>query len=89
MFMPYYSNELTQSGSIFWFCALAGSGMFLIQFIINVFGIADHDNFDSSDPVSDHANHDSRRCQKTQMAINADDHWISDDVWMDSHHMPK
>lgn len=26
----------------FWFCALAGSGMFLIQFIINIFGMS-HD----------------------------------------------
>lgn len=59
-----YFNELIKSGSIFWFCALAGSGMFLIQFIINIFGIADHDNFDTSDVVSDNAGHDSADARK-------------------------
>ncbi len=48
-----YFNELIRSGSIFWFCALAGSGMFLIQFIINIFGVGDHDSFDTSDISSD------------------------------------
>ena len=48
-----YFNELIKSGSIFWFCALSGSGMFLIQFIINIFGISDHDSFDTSDVASD------------------------------------
>jgi hypothetical protein len=52
-----YFNELIRSGSIFWFCALAGSGMFLIQFIINIFGMGDHDSFDASDISSD-TNHD-------------------------------
>lgn len=54
--MIYYINyieELIRSGSVFWFCALSGSGMFLIQFIINVFGMGDHDNFDTSDVSSD------------------------------------
>lgn len=57
--MFYYSNyiiELIRSGSIFWFCALAGSGMFLIQFIINLFGYIDQNNFDvneSPDTSSD------------------------------------
>ncbi len=48
--MFYYINyfsELIKSGSIFWFCALAGSGMFIIQFMINIFGIGDHDSFDT------------------------------------------
>lgn len=45
--MFYYINELIKSGSIFWFCALAGSGMFFIQFIINIFGGNDKDNFDA------------------------------------------
>lgn len=44
-----YFNEFIKSGSLFWFCALAGSGMFLIQFAINIFGIADHDSFDAAD----------------------------------------
>ncbi len=48
-----YLNELVRSGSIFWFCALAGSGMFLIQFIINIFGMGNHDSFDSSNVSSD------------------------------------
>lgn len=54
--MFYYVNyfiELIKSGSIFWFCALAGSGMFFIQFVINILGVADHDSFDVSDVVSD------------------------------------
>jgi hypothetical protein len=51
--MIYYFNELIRSGSIFWFCALAGSGMLLIQFIINIFGVGDHDSFDISDISSD------------------------------------
>lgn len=59
-----YSNELIKSGSIFWFCALAGSGMFLIQFIINIFGIADHDNFNTSDVVSDNSGHDPADARK-------------------------
>lgn len=55
MFYYYinYFNELIRLGSIFWFCALAGSGMFLIQFIINIFGMGDHDTFDTSDISSD------------------------------------
>lgn len=43
-----YFNELIKSGSIFWFCALSGSGMLLIQFIINIFGVSDNDSFDDS-----------------------------------------
>lgn len=44
-----YFNELLRSGSVFWFSALAGTGIFIIQFIINIFGGADQDNFDSGD----------------------------------------
>lgn len=54
--MFYYINyfsELMKSGSIFWFCALAGSGMFIIQFMINIFGIGDHDSFDTCEVVTD------------------------------------
>lgn len=39
--------EFLQSGSPFWFCALAGTGMFIIQFLMNLFGGMDHDGFDS------------------------------------------
>jgi len=44
-----YFNDLIKSGSVFWFCALAGSGMFLIQFILNILGGSDQDNFDAGD----------------------------------------
>jgi hypothetical protein len=57
-----YFNDLIKSGSVFWFCALAGSGMFFIQFIINVFGGTDQDSFDvgeTTDTSSDAA--DARR----------------------------
>lgn len=53
MYYYNYFNELIGSDSIFWFCALAGSGMLFIQFIINIFGIVDHDSFDTSDISSD------------------------------------
>jgi len=62
-----YFNELIRSGTIFWFCALAGSGMFLIQFITNIFGVVDHDNFDVSEAVSDNVHdtsHDSSDIRK-------------------------
>lgn len=55
--MIYYFNELVQSGSIFWFCALAGTGMFLLQFIVNFFGMGDLDNFDGGDLPSDTIHH--------------------------------
>lgn len=55
---------LIKLDSIFWFCALAGSGMFFVQFIMNIFGVADHDNFDASDVVSDHAAYDSADVRK-------------------------
>src|SRR5579862_1233725 len=51
--MFYYINELIKSGSVFWTCALVGSGIFFIQFLINIFGIADHDSLDASDALSD------------------------------------
>ena len=47
-YIDYY-NDLIKSDSIYWFCALSGSGMFLIQFIINIFGFTDQDNFDVVD----------------------------------------
>jgi membrane protein implicated in regulation of membrane protease activity len=42
----YFIDQL-QSGSIFWFCALAGSGMFVIQLLINLFVGTDPNNFDA------------------------------------------
>lgn len=65
--MFYYFNELIKSESIFWFCALSGSGMLLIQLIINMFGISDHDSFDTGDVASDSiddAGHDSVDAKK-------------------------
>jgi membrane protein implicated in regulation of membrane protease activity len=44
-----YISELIKSGTLFWFCALAGSGMFLIQLIVNMFGMGNGDSFDTSD----------------------------------------
>jgi hypothetical protein len=41
--------QLLQTGSIFWFCALTGTGMFLIQSVINLFGISDYDSLEPSD----------------------------------------
>lgn len=46
----FYDNlnfkELINVDSIYWFCALVGSGMFLIQFMLNLFGMAGHDSID-------------------------------------------
>lgn len=39
-------NELVAKSPIFWFCALAGSGMFVIQFILNFFGANNSDDID-------------------------------------------
>lgn len=50
--MFYHFNELIKSGSVFWFCALTGSGMFFIQFIINIFSGTNHDNFDAGDTTN-------------------------------------
>lgn len=48
-----YFKKIIGSGSFFWFCAMAGLGMFLIQFIINIFCLGNPDNFDISDVSSD------------------------------------
>ena len=50
-----YFDALIKADSLFWFCALAGSGMFGIQFLINLFGFADHNSFDTNGAVSDNA----------------------------------
>lgn len=46
-----YFNDLIKSGSVFWFCAFTGSGMFFIQFIINIFGGTNQDNLDVGDSI--------------------------------------
>ncbi len=43
--MNSFFQDLITSDSFYWFCALAGSGMFFIQFIINLFGLSDQDDF--------------------------------------------
>jgi membrane protein implicated in regulation of membrane protease activity len=53
-----YFNELVKSGSFFWFCALSGTGMLIIQFVINIFGGTGQDNIDvgeTSDAGNDSA----------------------------------
>ncbi len=58
-----YFDELIKSGSLFWFCALAGSGMFFIQFVINILGVGDHDSLDAGEAFTDdgHSHTDARR----------------------------
>ncbi len=56
-----YFNDLIKSGSFFWFCALTGSGMFFIQFIINILGVTDQDSFDVSDAIISDNVHDAGR----------------------------
>lgn len=42
-------NDIVREDSIFWFCALSGTGLFVIQFILNLFGGDTHDNIDDVD----------------------------------------
>jgi hypothetical protein len=57
-----YFNELIKSGSFSWFCALTGSGMFFIQFIINIFSNTDQNNFDIADSTdSSNGSEDARK----------------------------
>lgn len=51
LYVNYFAN-LVRSGSVFWFCALAGSGMFLVQFLINLFSVSDQHSF-AVDGISD------------------------------------
>ncbi|MBA3238773.1 MAG: hypothetical protein H0T62_10575 [Parachlamydiaceae bacterium] len=44
-----FLSELIKANSIFWFCALVGTGMFCLQFIISVFAGVDQDSFGISD----------------------------------------
>jgi hypothetical protein len=52
LLMFHYITELIKSDSIFWICALVGSGIFFIQFLVNIFGIADHDSLDANGALS-------------------------------------
>lgn len=47
--MLYYFNEIIVSGSFFWICALVGTGMFFIQFIINLVFVGDLEHLDGGD----------------------------------------
>lgn len=57
-----YFNDIIRSGSIFWFCALAGSGMFFFQFVISFFSTIDQSNFDSGNTID--TNSDSSDIRK-------------------------
>lgn len=62
-----YINEIIQSGSFFWFCAISGTSMFLIQFLTNIFFTFDYESFDAGDVISDNidaTNHDSADARK-------------------------
>ncbi|HEV8052856.1 MAG TPA: hypothetical protein VGP47_10210 [Parachlamydiaceae bacterium] len=53
----YNFTDLISSDYIFWFCALAGSGMFIIQFILNLLGFADQDSFSSDADLSNQSDY--------------------------------
>jgi hypothetical protein len=45
--MSDFLQTILSKDNVFWFCALAGSGMFIIQFLLTLFGIGhDHDMID-------------------------------------------
>jgi hypothetical protein len=48
--MSHFIESLQLSkDTFFWFCALAGSGLFILQFLFSIFGVGDdhHDAFDA------------------------------------------
>lgn len=49
MFEDYLRFINAINDNFYWFCALAGSGMFLIQLILNLFGVFDSDDLDAND----------------------------------------
>lgn len=53
-----YFKEFVGLDFIFWFCAFAGSGMFFIQLIMNMFGAAT-DNFDVGEATISDEIHDA------------------------------
>lgn len=50
--MICYLNEWMKSGSVFWFCALLGSGIFLIQWVLHSFGAGTQNDVDFGDVSS-------------------------------------
>jgi hypothetical protein len=44
-------QNLIQEDYFFWFCALAGTGMFLVQFALNFVGAGDHDSDVETDTI--------------------------------------
>jgi membrane protein implicated in regulation of membrane protease activity len=42
-------KKLIDQNSIFWFCALLGTGMFIIQFLLSIFGSSDHGDLEGSE----------------------------------------
>lgn len=42
----YKFDDLIKEDSIFWFCALSGSGLFIIQLALNFFGAGSHTHMD-------------------------------------------
>lgn len=46
-------NALVGKDPIFWICALVGSGMFVIQFTLNLFGADSHEDIDSASSEMD------------------------------------
>lgn len=44
-------NDLIQKDPVFWFCALSGSGLFVIQFLLTFFGGHSHDIDDGSGEI--------------------------------------
>jgi hypothetical protein len=52
-----YFNRLVNLEFANWFCALAGTGMFLIQFLLSTCGVSDQDRFDMRDgnDISEHS----------------------------------
>ena len=42
-------NDILAKDSIYWFCALAGSGLFAIQFLLSLFGVIADDMDDAGE----------------------------------------
>lgn len=70
-------NNYINSDSLFWFCALAGSGMFLIQFILNLSGLVDQDSFDAGEGGhSEHVEHTDARKVKWLSMLALTGFWM-------------
>ena len=49
-------QNMFATDTFFWFFALSGSGMFLIQFLLSLFGLTDHHDHDVGDDVHGEVN---------------------------------